>query len=159
MRQFSTFVDKETGVDEQPVAILLCRLQRQSRCQLILQEGQCHALLQVVRGGGQAGCQTTSTAGTREMLLLVLCQETLMVKRRGLNINTYFRLRPCMIASGPEDIGASCVGRQFLKSAHWTRESPLSAIRVLKETEMLRLRNIQSWKSHKYESMQNRFYQ
>lgn len=66
MWQFSTFVDEETGVDEQPVAILLCGLQRQSRCQLILQEGQRHALLQVVRGGGQAGCQTTSTAGTRE---------------------------------------------------------------------------------------------
>lgn len=45
------------------------------------------------------------------------------------------RLRPCMTASGPEDIGASWVDRQFLKSAHWTRESPLSAIRVLRETE------------------------
>lgn len=39
-----------------------------------------------------------------------------------------------MTASGPEDIGASWVDRQFLKSAHWTRESPLSAIKVLRET-------------------------
>lgn len=72
---------------------------------------------------------------------LYLIRETLEVKRRGFNINTYFRLRPCMTASGPEDIGASWVGRQFLKSAHWTRESPLSAIRVLKEAEMFRLSN------------------
>lgn len=37
-----------------------------------------------------------------------------------------------MTASGPEDTGASWVGRQLLKSAHWTRESPLSAISVLR---------------------------
>lgn len=40
-----------------------------------------------------------------------------------------------MTASGPEDTGASWVGRQLLKSAHWTRESPLSAIRVLRKKE------------------------
>lgn len=48
---------------------------------------------------------------------------------------SYLRFRPCMTASGPEDAGASWVGRQFLKSAHWIKESPLSAIRVLRETE------------------------
>ena len=63
---FRTFVDEEPGVDEQPVTILPRRLQRQSRRQLVLQEGQRHALLQVVRRGGQTGRQATSTAGTRE---------------------------------------------------------------------------------------------
>lgn len=94
------------------------------------------------------------------LINLYLIQETLEVKRRGLNSNTYFRLRPCMTASGPEDIGASWVGRQFLKSAHWTRESPLSAIRVLKETEMFRPRNhsvsrIYGSLAAMHESMQN----
>lgn len=49
-------------------------------------------------------------------------------------LKTYLRFRPCMTASGPEDTGASWEGRQPLKSAHWTRESPLSAIRVLQRT-------------------------
>lgn len=48
---------------------------------------------------------------------------------------SYLRLRPCMTASGPEDTGASWVGRQPLKSAHWIKESPLSAIKVLREKE------------------------
>lgn len=54
-----------------------------------------------------------------------------------------------MTASGPEDTGASWVGRQLLKSAHWTRESPLSAIRVLRETDSLSLegRSVLKWMS------------
>lgn len=61
--RLGTFVDEEAGVYEQPVAILLCWLQGQSRRQLILQEGQRHALLQVVGGGREAGRQPASTAG------------------------------------------------------------------------------------------------
>lgn len=60
----STFIDQEAGVDEQPVAILLRRLQSQRRRQLILQEGKRHALLQVVRRGGEAWRQSTGTAET-----------------------------------------------------------------------------------------------
>lgn len=59
-----TFIDQEAGVDEQPVAILLRRLQGQGGRQLVLQEGECHALLQVVGGGGEAGCQAPGAAGT-----------------------------------------------------------------------------------------------
>lgn len=40
-----TFADEEAGVDEQPVTVFRRRLQRQSRRQLVLQEGQRHALL------------------------------------------------------------------------------------------------------------------
>lgn len=43
--EFRTFVDQEAGVDEQPVTIFLRRLQRQRGRQLVLQEGQRHALL------------------------------------------------------------------------------------------------------------------
>lgn len=71
-RPFGTFVDEETCVDEQPAAILLRRLQSQSRGQLILQESQRHALLHVVRGGGKTESQTTSTEGTREMSFYLL---------------------------------------------------------------------------------------
>lgn len=67
---FRTFVDEESGIDEHPVAILLRRLQSQSRRQLVLQEGQRHALLQVVRGGGQPGRQPASAAGTAMFFLL-----------------------------------------------------------------------------------------
>lgn len=48
---------------------------------------------------------------------------------------SYLRFRPCMTASGPEDTGASRDVRQFLKSAHWIKESALSAIRVLREMD------------------------
>lgn len=53
----------------------------------------------------------------------------------GKKRRSYLRLRPCITARGPEDTGPSWVGRQLLKSAHWSRESPLSAIRVLRDTE------------------------
>lgn len=43
---------------------------------------------------------------------------------------SYLKLRPCMTARGPE--GASGVGKQFLKSAHWTKESAVFAISVLR---------------------------
>lgn len=66
------------------------------------------------------------------LIYLILSGAEFAGGRKGEN---YLRLRPCMTASGPEDVGASWVGRQFLKSAHWTRESPLSAIRVLRDTE------------------------
>lgn len=45
---------------------------------------------------------------------------------------SYLRLRPCITARGPVDTDGSLFVRQLLKSAHWTKESPLSAIRVLR---------------------------
>lgn len=128
-----TFVDQEAGVDQQPVAVLVLRLQRQCCRQLVLQEGQRHALLQLVGGGGQAGRQPTGTAGGQQNHNR---QSQLASEKSEVpTLNSYLRLRPCMTASGPNDTGASWEGRQLLKSAHWTRESPLSATRVLRQTE------------------------
>lgn len=61
-----TFIDEEAGVDEQPVPILLRRLQHQSGRQLVLQEGHGHALLQVVGGGGEAGRQPPGAIHTKQ---------------------------------------------------------------------------------------------
>ena len=44
----------------------------------------------------------------------------------------YLMLRPCMMAKGPVEPRASWEVRQFLKSAHCTSESSLSAIRFLR---------------------------
>lgn len=63
--------------------------------------------------------------------------------RRGAERSlSYLKLRPCMTARGPE--GASWVGKQFLKSAHWTKESAVFAISVLRMRQSQN--HCQAWK-------------
>lgn len=44
-----TFINKETSVDEQPVPVLVSGVEDESGGELILQEGQSHYLLNVMR--------------------------------------------------------------------------------------------------------------
>lgn len=48
---FLTLVNKEAGVDEQPVSVLISGVEDESGGELILQEGQSHHLLNVMRRG------------------------------------------------------------------------------------------------------------
>lgn len=56
-----TLSDQEACIDEQPVVVLCAGAQGEGRRQLVLQENQGHAMLQVVGGGRQSGGQATRT--------------------------------------------------------------------------------------------------